>query len=81
MKRRSAPLDDLFQELLCILDEDGSRRARCTRWAFVRAYRAHKAAILLALFRKWHSAQPYPPIGHEPFSVEPEEMAREWERQ
>jgi hypothetical protein len=74
-------LDDLFQELQLTLDQDGGRLARITRWAFIQAYRAHKAAMLLVLGWKWRSAQqPYPPIGHEPFDVEPQEIAREWSR-
>ena len=81
MKLRSAPLDDIFQELQSTLDQDSGRLARLMRRFFVGAYRSLKSAMLLALGLKWHTRQRlYPPIGHEPFNIPPEEMAREWGR-
>ena len=79
MKLRSAPLDDVFQELQFALDQDGGSLARAVGWLFVRAYRWLKAAILLALGCKWRTGQQsYPESGCEPFDITPEELGREW---
>jgi hypothetical protein len=76
MKRRSSPLDDVFQELRVALDEDGGLRARITRRFFARASRSSKAAMLLALTWKWRPEQPHARPGHEPLNFTPRE--REW---
>jgi hypothetical protein len=79
VKLRSAPLDDIFQELQFTLNRDGGRLARFTGWLFLCAYRALKTAMLLVLTWKWRTKQPpYPEPGHELFNLTPEEMAGEW---
>jgi hypothetical protein len=80
MKLCSAPLDDVFQELQFVLDQDGSRFARLTRWLFVGAYRMLLDGMLLALRLRWRTRQ-YPDLGDEPFNLTREELGREWERQ
>jgi hypothetical protein len=79
VKLRSAPLDDVFQELLFAFDADGRWLARFTRWLFVQTYRVLKSAMLLVLGWKWRIGhQSYAPIGHEPFNVVPEGLVQDW---
>jgi hypothetical protein len=75
VKLRSASLDEVFQELQFVLDQDSGLPARAVRWFFVRAYRGLRAAILLALSRRWRTGS-LPPIGYEPFNLTPEELER-----
>jgi hypothetical protein len=54
MKLRSAPLDDVFQEVQLTLDEDGGRLARAVRRSATWIYRAHKAILLAICKFPWH---------------------------
>jgi hypothetical protein len=46
-------VDNLFNELQFVLDQDGGRMARAVRWLAVRGYRILKGAILLVLRLRW----------------------------
>lgn len=54
MKLRSAPLDDVHNELLFLLDEDGGGYARVVRRLVDVFYRAHHALLLAWLRLPWH---------------------------
>jgi hypothetical protein len=49
MKRRSAPIDENFNELMCLTDQDGGCLARLTRWFFSVRYRLLNRDIVRAL--------------------------------
>ena len=76
MKLRSAPLDDVFQELLLTLDEDGRLSARIVRRMVIAAYRALKRLMLLIRRLPWQSR--YPEFGNEPFNLSDAELEKEW---
>lgn len=70
MKLRSADLDDVWNELQFVLDDDDRRFARLTRKLFTWAYRAFRAFMLLALGLPWRSSLQFPELGLE--------LEREW---
>jgi hypothetical protein len=79
MKLRDSGLDDLLNELLYVLDQDGGPLARAVRWLLVRTYRLLRNGILMVLRLPWHTErQPYPEPGHEPFNLPPDELERHW---
>ncbi len=81
MKRRTACLDDVHNELEFVLGEDGRRIAKLVLWLSRVFYRFHRAALLLTLRRKWRPPQfDYPPPGREPFNLTDAELERELER-
>lgn len=80
MKRRSAALDDVFNELQLVLDDDGGRLARGVRRIITWGYRLHKAFLLVIGWFPWcHSEQyRFPGPGHEPFNLSDEELESAW---
>ncbi len=53
MKLGDTGLDDLLNELLYVIDQDGGRLARAVRWLFVPAYRVLKGIMMVALRLPW----------------------------
>jgi hypothetical protein len=53
MRLGDTGLDDLLNESLYVLDQDGRRLARFLRWLFVLAYRGLNGAMLLSLSLPW----------------------------
>jgi hypothetical protein len=79
VKLRSAPLDDVFNELQFACDLDGRRFARIVRRLFTCAYRVFRALMLAALRLPWNtSATGYPEIGTEPFNLTDTELENRW---
>ena len=76
MKLRSAPLDDVWQEVQFTLDDDGRLRARIVRRVLTAAYRALKRLMLLIRRLPWRSR--YPELGNEPFNLSDAELEKEW---
>lgn len=62
MKLRSAPLDDVYQEIQFTLAFNGTRKARLLLWIFRCAYRFLHRAMLLALRIDW------PALGQKEYS-------------
>jgi len=86
VRLRSAPLDDVLNELQLVLDDDGGRLARVVRRTATWAYRGPKAAMLAALRLRWRRGAGFPPpagypeLGNEPFNLTDAELDAEWRR-
>ena len=82
MKVRSAPLDDVHQELQATL-RDGGWLGRTLLRLFEATYRAHRGALLLALRHRLgqcSSVPTFPALGFEPFNLRPNELGETWGR-
>ena len=55
MKRRSAPLDEIFNELMFVLEQDGGRLAKSFIWVFHCRYRCFQRIVRLALLHPWRT--------------------------
>lgn len=86
MKLRSAPLDDVHQEMQFALRQDGSPLACTLLRLFAICYRAHHALLLTVLRHRWgcepagSSTIDYPTLGEEPFNASPDDIEKAWER-
>jgi hypothetical protein len=56
MKLRSAPLDEVYLEILLVLDEDGRWPARALLWLIGRLYRGF-GWLMLTILRRFGSAR------------------------
>ena len=79
MKRRSAGIDEVFNELLFVLDCDGGLIARITRRIFTLVYRTLTGAMIAALRLPWadRTKTRYPESCSEPFNLTDSELERE----
>jgi hypothetical protein len=79
MKLRSAPLDDVFQEVQFTLDDDGGRLARAVRRSATWTYRLHKVILLVICKFPWRrGALTGHPEVHELFTLSDKELEQAW---
>lgn len=75
-----SPAIDIHLEVLLVLDADGRWSGRAIRRAVNLLYRLHCRLLLAIIQAAPRPPHPLPAIGHEPFNLTPQDLAREWEQ-
>ncbi len=85
MKIRSAPLDDIYDELDFVLRDDGGLVALALLYFFRCVYGLHRRLMLAILRLNWRDGSrrtadvgAFPAIGEEPFNLSPAELEENW---
>ena len=80
MKLRTAPLDDVHQELSFVLEHHCARPAQFLLRLFRALYRIHCRLMLAALrhLGQGASVPVFPEIGREPFNLTDDELEELW---